>query len=175
MERSIDMVVAILAIWKCGGAYLPLDPGYPPARIREIIELSDLRRLVVDPSCVGGEGGEELDAGQNKVKIINLSLSDTSVVAQTASQCFDISVWQFFAAPMAGGKTVIYDNATVVDPGRLTQRLLDNNVTALEVVPSHLATLLDFWDEAGGCEPSFNSLDYLMVSGEAVMTPLEMM
>jgi arthrofactin-type cyclic lipopeptide synthetase C len=33
MERSIDMVVALLAVWKAGGAYLPLDPGLPPDRL----------------------------------------------------------------------------------------------------------------------------------------------
>ena len=38
MERSIEMVVAILGILKAGGAYLPLDPSYPPERLRLIIE-----------------------------------------------------------------------------------------------------------------------------------------
>jgi amino acid adenylation domain-containing protein len=38
MERSIDMVVALLGILKAGGAYLPLDPEYPRQRIGFIIE-----------------------------------------------------------------------------------------------------------------------------------------
>ena len=33
MERSIDLVVALLAIVKAGGAYVPFDPGYPAARL----------------------------------------------------------------------------------------------------------------------------------------------
>lgn len=33
VERSLDMVVALLAILKAGGAYLPLDPGYPKDRL----------------------------------------------------------------------------------------------------------------------------------------------
>ena len=31
MERGIELIVALLGIWKAGGAYLPLDPGYPAA------------------------------------------------------------------------------------------------------------------------------------------------
>lgn len=37
-ERSADMVVSLLAILKAGAAYLPLDPEYPQARIRYVVE-----------------------------------------------------------------------------------------------------------------------------------------
>ncbi len=33
MERSVEMVVAWLAVWKAGGAFVPLDPHYPPERL----------------------------------------------------------------------------------------------------------------------------------------------
>ncbi len=33
MERSTDMIVSMLAIWKAGCAYLPLDPAYPEERL----------------------------------------------------------------------------------------------------------------------------------------------
>ncbi|HEV3050189.1 MAG TPA: amino acid adenylation domain-containing protein, partial [Longimicrobium sp.] len=33
LERSLEMVVAILAVLKAGGAYVPLDPGYPAERL----------------------------------------------------------------------------------------------------------------------------------------------
>ncbi|WP_338868509.1 amino acid adenylation domain-containing protein [Myxococcus stipitatus] len=32
LERSVDLVVAVLAVLKAGGAYVPLDPSYPPDR-----------------------------------------------------------------------------------------------------------------------------------------------
>jgi amino acid adenylation domain-containing protein len=38
MERSIEMVVALLATLKAGGAYLPLDPEYPVERLAMMIE-----------------------------------------------------------------------------------------------------------------------------------------
>jgi amino acid adenylation domain-containing protein len=37
-ERSFDLAVAILGIWQAGGAYLPLDPGLPSARLAFMIE-----------------------------------------------------------------------------------------------------------------------------------------
>jgi amino acid adenylation domain-containing protein len=37
-ERSIEMVVALLASLKAGGAYLPLDPEFPTERLRAILE-----------------------------------------------------------------------------------------------------------------------------------------
>src|SRR5262249_56462356 len=33
LERSLELVVALIAILKAGGAYLPLDPGYPRERL----------------------------------------------------------------------------------------------------------------------------------------------
>ncbi len=38
MERSLDLVVAILGILKAGGAYLPLDPRYPKDRLTFMVE-----------------------------------------------------------------------------------------------------------------------------------------
>ncbi len=38
MERSIEMVIALLASLKAGGAYMPLDPEYPAERLRVVLE-----------------------------------------------------------------------------------------------------------------------------------------
>jgi len=46
MERSFDMVIAILSILKAGGAYLPIDPDYPEERIRYMLEDSKVNILV---------------------------------------------------------------------------------------------------------------------------------
>jgi amino acid adenylation domain-containing protein len=37
-SRSVEMVVAVLAVLKAGGAYLPIDPDYPSARISFMLE-----------------------------------------------------------------------------------------------------------------------------------------
>ncbi|MDR7123076.1 amino acid adenylation domain-containing protein, partial [Rheinheimera soli] len=38
LERSIEMVVAVLATLKAGGAYVPLDPDYPQSRLNFMLE-----------------------------------------------------------------------------------------------------------------------------------------
>lgn len=42
VERSVDMVLAMLGILKAGGAYVPIDPAYPPDRLRFMAEDSDI-------------------------------------------------------------------------------------------------------------------------------------
>jgi len=42
LERSLDLIVALLGIWKAGGAYVPLDPTYPPARLTTIVASSQM-------------------------------------------------------------------------------------------------------------------------------------
>jgi amino acid adenylation domain-containing protein/non-ribosomal peptide synthase protein (TIGR01720 family) len=38
LDRSVELIVALLGILKAGGAYLPLDPAIPPARRRLMLE-----------------------------------------------------------------------------------------------------------------------------------------
>ena len=46
VERSLDLVIALLAILKAGGAYLPLDPEYPPERLAFMLEDSQATVLI---------------------------------------------------------------------------------------------------------------------------------
>ncbi|HEY4597548.1 MAG TPA: amino acid adenylation domain-containing protein, partial [Thermoanaerobaculia bacterium] len=45
-ERSVEMVTGMLAILEAGGAYLPLDPAYPPERLAFMLEDSGARVLL---------------------------------------------------------------------------------------------------------------------------------
>ena len=46
MERSVEMMVALVAVHKAGGAYVPLDPAYPADRIAYMIEDSKVPVLL---------------------------------------------------------------------------------------------------------------------------------
>jgi non-ribosomal peptide synthetase component F len=48
VDRSVDLVVAPLAIWKAGGAYVPLDPEYPSQRLAFMLEDSGARVLITE-------------------------------------------------------------------------------------------------------------------------------
>ena len=46
LERSLETIVALLAIFKAGGAYVPLDPEYPDERLRFMVRDAGLELLV---------------------------------------------------------------------------------------------------------------------------------
>ena len=46
VERSVEMVVGLLAVLKAGGAYVPLDPEYPQDRLAYMIEDSGIELLL---------------------------------------------------------------------------------------------------------------------------------
>ncbi|MFJ2261195.1 amino acid adenylation domain-containing protein, partial [Streptomyces sp. NPDC087844] len=57
LPRGVDMVVAMVAVWKAGGAYLPLDPEYPAER-REFMVADSGVRVVVGPETMAEVAGD---------------------------------------------------------------------------------------------------------------------
>ena len=53
LERSIEMVVAFLAVWKAKGAYVPIDPGYPAERVRFMLEDTQALVMLTQRSLAG--------------------------------------------------------------------------------------------------------------------------
>src|SRR5260221_2306512 len=52
-DRSVQMLVGLLGIWKAGAAYLPLDPAYPAERLR--VMLSDAKPRLLLSSAAASE------------------------------------------------------------------------------------------------------------------------
>ena len=61
LERSTDMIVAILGILKAGGAYVPLDPTYPVSRLRYMVSDASLDTIITSrdlPDQLGITAGQ---------------------------------------------------------------------------------------------------------------------
>jgi amino acid adenylation domain-containing protein len=224
-ERDIPFLVSILAIFKAGGAYLPLDPHHPSARLRQVIELSGcsivlstaafLPTLALALEEVPAELRQELlpyeemlqagyhednfsisntsrdlayviytsgSTGQPKgamveqrgmvnhiyAKIEALTLTSRDKVAQTASQCFDISVWQFLAALLIGGSVQIYPDEVAHHPVQLLTQVERHQISILETVPSLMRAMLDADEIKAVDRPRLEALRWLIPTGEAL-------
>jgi amino acid adenylation domain-containing protein len=224
-ERSINYVALMIALWKRGGVYLPLDPGHPPSRWTSILETSQASMVLTTEAwasrtndaiarlpeagrpgiltveaCLsenqapsgGGmawpssklayviytsgstgipKGAMVTEGGlinhlRSKVSMLRLGPSD--VVAQTASQGFDISVWQLTAALLCGARTLIVPDETARDPEQLLRYADTQEVTVLETVPALLRGMLDSAAATGNEAPRLARLRWLLPTGEAL-------
>ncbi|MBE8964966.1 amino acid adenylation domain-containing protein [Nostocales cyanobacterium LEGE 12452] len=78
VERSLDMIVGLLAILKAGGAYVPLDPAYPPERLAFILQDAAVSVLLTQQQLI-----ENLPQHQTRVVYLD---TDCEIVAQQSSQ-----------------------------------------------------------------------------------------
>src|SRR5260221_2308370 len=77
-------------------------------------------------------------------KIDDLKIGEGTVVAQTAPQCFDISLWQLISALLVGGRTLIIEQETILDAKRFFDKIVEGKVAVAQVVPSYLEVLVSY-------------------------------
>ena len=70
IERSLDMVIAMLGILKVGGAYVPLDPAYPSNRLSFMLEDAELSIVVAQQFLAA----EQFDGSTQATQQKNLTL-----------------------------------------------------------------------------------------------------
>ena len=80
LERSVEMVVGLLAILKAGGAYVPLDPDYPPERLTYMIGDSGVA-LLLTQRAVRERLNPHLPPG-DACAVLELDVLDTSGESQ---------------------------------------------------------------------------------------------
>ena len=73
VARSVQMVETLLAVMKVGAAYVPLDPTYPQARLRLMIEDSQMELLVADEDMAWAE-----EVG-NVTRVVQLSEEQAAI------------------------------------------------------------------------------------------------
>jgi amino acid adenylation domain-containing protein len=222
-ERNLDWMTAVLAIFKAGGAYLPIEPHFPAERIARTLSragcrlvltergsttmldqaldsLSGVQKLFIGAAYEEGypAGDLGLDVAPDQLayiyftsgstgepkgamcehagllnhllaKIDDLKIGEGTVVAQTAPQCFDISLWQLISALLVGGRTLIIEQELILDAKRFIEKIVGARVNVVQVVPSYLEVLVSCL----GQHPSeFKDLEYVVATGEALKKEL---
>ena len=225
-ERGPAFLICMLALFKAGGAYLPLDPGHPPARMGHVLEHSGSRLVLAtkdfapllaqtlkamraapapevlyleDLRCSFERSAENVPPSANPgnlayviytsgstgapkgamieqrgmlnylyAKIDALGLTANDTIAQTASQCFDISVWQFLTALLVGGRVHIFKDDVSHDPEKLLAEAEQQQISILETVPSLLRSMLEASESGEASPPRLEKLRWLVPTGEAL-------
>ncbi|WP_433628263.1 non-ribosomal peptide synthase/polyketide synthase [Nocardia sp. CA-120079] len=133
LPRSVELVVALVAVIKAGGGYLPIDPNYPADRIEYVLD--DAR-----PICAITSAGTDLAPGWFGGPVIDIA---------AANQCSTAISQAERRRPLNPAHTayVIYTSGStgnpkgVVIPHRNVLRLLDNTRCHFEFGPSDVWTL----------------------------------
>jgi len=222
-ERNLDWMVAVLAVFKAGGVYLPIEPHFPADRIATTLSRADCALVLTEPESTGTldraldtlagvrtlfvdeayrEGHAHHDLGIRVeadqlayiyftsgstgtpkgamcehagmlnhlyAKIDDLGVAEGRVVAQTAPQCFDISLWQLVSALLVGGRTVLVEQAAILDVERFLDTIVASRVAVLQVVPSYLEVVLTYLESH---PRELADLRCVSVTGEALKKEL---
>ncbi|WP_433276626.1 non-ribosomal peptide synthetase [Pseudonocardia xinjiangensis] len=222
-ERNLDWMAAVLAVFKAGGAYLPIEPHFPADRIattlsragctlvltepgstttldKALDSLSSVERLVVDVAYgedhaeddlgvavtadqlayiyfTSGSTGEPKGAMCEQAGMLNhlyakidaCEIGEGQAVAQTAPQCFDISLWQLVSALLVGGRTVLVEQDAILDVERFVDTITEHRVAVLQVVPSYLEVVLSYLEQHPRELPDLHTVS---ATGEALKREL---
>ncbi len=154
MERSVEMIVGILAILKAGGVYVPLDPSYPSDRLEWMINDVQAPVLLTQSHLVNhlpSHSAQVLCLDQDWAGEV-LDLSELQPVASSAS---DLAYVNYTSGSTGRPKGVAIPHRGVVRLVFGTDFTpLDGNQTFLQLAPiSFDAATLEIWGALlhGGC------------------------
>ncbi|MER7563570.1 amino acid adenylation domain-containing protein [Streptomyces sp. NPDC097941] len=81
MERSADLIAALLAVLRAGGTYVPLHTGYPAARMRAVLDEAAAPVLLTDAAFAG----HALAAAQRDKGVAVLVIDDVASTAEATT------------------------------------------------------------------------------------------
>ena len=93
LARGMDAIIGLLAIVKAGGAYLPLDPDYPPSRIGFMLEDAGVAVLLTSMDLEQGLPGgsaERICVDRDRSRIARESADNPAVTTGAASLAYVI-------------------------------------------------------------------------------------
>ncbi|MCP5054807.1 MAG: amino acid adenylation domain-containing protein, partial [bacterium] len=197
LEPSLDMIVAVIAVLKAGGGYLPIDQEYPEERVDFMLKDSAAKVIVTDGLMVKKLDGSSQRTNppanlayiiytsgttgkpkgvmvehRNVVRLLfndgfQFDFNDADVWTMFHSYCFDFSVWEMYGALLYGGQLVLFPRMTARDPGRFLELLALHGVTVLNQTPSAFYQLVSEALSKERPYPGLN-LKYVIFGGEAL-------
>ncbi|SHJ71338.1 non-ribosomal peptide synthetase [Aquimarina spongiae] len=130
INRSLDMVMAILGILKTGGAYVPIDPNYPEDRVKHILKDIDATIVLVDSTF-------NLDLGIDQLNLEQLfeneiaSFSQNPIAIETDLE--DIAYVNYTSGSVGLPKGVLVKHSGVVRLLDLEGITFDTSTTTLQL------------------------------------------
>ncbi|UXY15818.1 amino acid adenylation domain-containing protein [Chitiniphilus purpureus] len=106
-----------------------------------------------------------------QAKIELLELTEKDVIAQTAPQTFDVSIWQAITGLLVGATTVVYSKDVQIIPALFLRNIIDDRITLLELVPSYFSLFVSYLERVKN-KYTFTSLRAIVVTGEALKQEL---
>lgn len=98
-----------------------------------------------------------------KIRILNLT--DSSIVANSASISFDVSVWQMLAPLCVGATSVIFQESALLNVKSFRNTLYDYHIQVFEAVPTYLALVIR---EIKNFSKKFTDLKCVVSTGESL-------
>jgi len=109
LRRSFEMMIGMVAVWKAGGAYLPIDPNYPEERIAYTLQDGDVQVMLTTSDAI-----KPLDFGGEILQIDRLSLRDEKP-AQTGLAHNDAAYVIYTSGSTGKAKGVMVEHRALVN------------------------------------------------------------
>ncbi|MCG8927683.1 amino acid adenylation domain-containing protein [Lentzea sp. CC55] len=161
--------------WAAGRAVLPIDGLLGTGAHADPVPVSpgSLAYVYFTSGSTGTPKGVMCEHGgllnHLLAKIADMELAAGEVVAQTAAQSFDISLWQLLAPLLCGGSSRIVDAEVLLDADALVEELTTGRVRVAQLVPSYFEVLLDRLERGPG---GLGAVRALSVTGEVLRPDL---